>query len=107
MPAQSLTSAEDPLLDQTGLTAAERSMRAALASNISWANTEDRAARTEHGRQAHWEKYERQVDPENKLTPAERHKRAENAYKAHFQRMALKSAKARRLAKEARRSGAA
>jgi hypothetical protein len=107
MPAPGFTPAEDPLLDQTGLTGSERTMRAALASNISWANTEDRTARTENGRQAHWEKFKRQVDPDGKLTPAERHKRAENAYKAHFQRMALKSAKSRRLAKEARHGGAA
>jgi hypothetical protein len=106
MSASSLTPAEDSLRDQTGLTAAERTMRAAIASNTSWANTENRNARTEPGRQAMWEKFENQVDPDRKLTAAERHKRAANAYQAHFQRMALKSAKARPLRKEARQGGA-
>jgi hypothetical protein len=67
----------------------------------SWAHTEDRTARTAPARRAMLEKFERAVDPDGKLTPAERAKRAEFARKAHFQRLALKSAKARRLAKEA------
>jgi HPt (histidine-containing phosphotransfer) domain-containing protein len=46
-------------------------------------------------------RYERQVDPERVLDPAERAKRVENARKAHMLAMALKSAKARRLRKEA------
>jgi hypothetical protein len=37
-----------------------------------------------------------EVDPEGKLTAQERAKRVEWAMKAHMQRMALKSAKARR-----------
>ena len=41
-------------------------------------------------------KFEREVDPNNELTPQERHKRAEHARKAHMQRMALKSAQTRR-----------
>jgi hypothetical protein len=40
--------------------------------------------------------FERQVDPNGELPEAERLKRAEAAKKAHFSRMALKSAKARR-----------
>jgi hypothetical protein len=67
----------------------------------SWAQTEDRAARTAPARRAMLEKFEHAVDPDGKLTPAERAKRAEFARKAHFQRLALKSAKARRVAKEA------
>lgn len=42
------------------------------------------------------EKFEYQVDPQRKLLPAERAKRAENARKAYYQRLALKSAQARR-----------
>ena len=41
-------------------------------------------------------KFEREVDPEGKLSPQERAKRAEYARRAHMQRLALKSAKARR-----------
>jgi len=42
------------------------------------------------------DKFEHQVDPEGKLSPAERAQRAEHARKAHFKRLALKSARARR-----------
>jgi hypothetical protein len=70
-------------------------------ANESWAQTEDRPARTEPARKAMLEKFEHAVDPDNKLTPAERAKRAAFARKAYFQRLALKSAKARRVAKEA------
>ncbi|WP_370332603.1 hypothetical protein [Mycolicibacterium hippocampi] len=42
------------------------------------------------------DKFERQVDPDGTLPSAERARRAEHARKAHFQRMALKSAQARR-----------
>jgi hypothetical protein len=38
-------------------------------------------------------KFEREVDPEGKLSPQERAKRAEYARKAHMERLALKSAK--------------
>jgi hypothetical protein len=45
-------------------------------------------------------KFEREVDrPQGKLSPQERAKRAEYARKAHMQRMALKSVKARRRRK--------
>ena len=52
---------------------------------------------------AHWDDpaldqlcFEREVDPHNSLPVAERVRRAENARKAYFQRLALKSAQARR-----------
>ena len=44
-------------------------------------------------------KFERQVDPEGTLPPAERAKRAENARRAHYQRLSLRSAQARRAIK--------
>jgi hypothetical protein len=40
--------------------------------------------------------WERKVDPKGELSDAERRRRAECAKKAHFQRMAFESAKARR-----------
>ncbi len=80
----------------------ERKLRAAAASNSYWSSCDDRAAHTAPGRKAFAEKFERQVDPDNKLTPEERARRAEHARKAYFAKLALKSAKARRL-----RSGAA
>ncbi|MBB1032562.1 hypothetical protein G6027_17110 [Dietzia sp. SLG310A2-38A2] len=71
-------------------------MRAQIAAHESWATTTDRAARTAKARQAALDRFEKQVDPEGVLSPAERAKRAENARKAYFQRLALKSAQARR-----------
>ncbi|MCV6968863.1 hypothetical protein AWB93_13060 [Mycobacterium bohemicum] len=78
-------------------------MRASIAAHASWAHTEDRRARTANATKANMDRFERLVDPEGRLTPEERAKRAENARKAHFQRMAYKSAKVR----QARKAGAA
>jgi hypothetical protein len=61
-----------------------------------WANNGDRYMATRPAREGFYAKFEREVDPEGKLTPQERAKRVEWAMKAHMQRMALKSAKARR-----------
>jgi hypothetical protein len=82
------------------LTPTERVIRAQIAAHDSWAHTEDRSARTAPARRALLDKFERLVDPDGTLPPAERAKRAEHARKAHFKRLALKSAQARR-----RRSG--
>jgi hypothetical protein len=82
-------------------------MRSSIAANSSWAHTENRTARTQPGRDAMQRKFEDQVDPERKLTADERQKRAANARRAHFQRLALKSAKVRRHAKDARTEGGA
>jgi rubrerythrin len=77
-----------------------RSMRSRLAAYESWARTEDRSARTWPGRRrAMLDRFEKEVDPEGKLTVQERAKRAEWARKAHMQRMALKSAAARQRRK--------
>lgn len=84
------------------LTPAERILRGQLAAHTSWARTPDRAARTAAARQAAMGRFEREVDPDGTLTPAERAKRAESLRKAYFARLALKSAQARR-----RRGGAA
>jgi len=75
---------------------AERSMIASIASNEYWATVPDRTARTEACRRAANERFERLVDPDGTLPPEERAKRAECARRAHFKRMALKSAQARR-----------
>lgn len=85
--------------NQFGSTPAERSLQARIASNISWASTTNRSARTAPARAAFNERFERQVDPHGILLPAERARRAENARKAHFQQLALKSARARRARK--------
>lgn len=48
-------------------------------------------------RTAFLEKFEHDVDPDGLLPVEERLRRAEHARKAHFAKMALKSAQARRL----------
>jgi hypothetical protein len=80
----------------SSLTPTERSLRAQIAAHESWANTDDPSARTANARKAMLDKFETQVDPDGKLTPAERAKRAAHARKAHFKRLALKSAQVRR-----------
>ncbi len=76
-------------------------MRASIAAHESWARTEDRPARTASARKAMLNRFEREVDPNGELTPDERAIRAEHARKAYFQRLALKSAQARRRGAEA------
>jgi hypothetical protein len=80
----------------TGLTSSERVLRSQIAAHESWAKTENRSARTAPARRAMLDKFEEQVDPDGVLTPTERTTRAEHARKAHFKRLALKSAQARR-----------
>lgn len=79
-----------------------RSMRGRLSAYDSWARTEDRATRTWPGRKAALDRFDREVDPDGVLTPQERAKRAEWARKAHMQRMAMKSAAARRMLRRRR-----
>jgi hypothetical protein len=64
------------------LTPAERSLRARMAVHTSWAHTTDRAARTAPARRAALQRFERQVDPDGTLNPAERRRRAEQAMRA-------------------------
>lgn len=85
----------------TNLTPSQRQTRSRLASHASWARTEDRTARTEPGRQAMLRRFEREVDPDNKLAPAERARRVESARKEYYTRLSLKASQARR-----RRAGA-
>lgn len=77
------------------LTPAQKSLRGQIAAHQSWAHTANRSARTAKARQAALDRFEREVDPDGELSPAERAKRAENARKAYFARLALKSARAR------------
>lgn len=72
-----------------------RSQAASIAANDRWAREPDRTAATRPAREAFLRRFEREVDPEGRLTPEERQKRVQNAVKAHFRRMALASAKSR------------
>lgn len=77
------------------LTPELRQLRARMASNESWARTENRSARTRPARDAFESRWERQVDPDGVLDPRERAKRAEFARKAHFDKMTYRSLQAR------------
>lgn len=83
-------------------TSNERSLQGKLAAHTSWAQTENRSARTLPARQKFYESFERKVDPEGRMSPADRAKAAESARKAFYTQMALKSAKARRRRGSAR-----
>lgn len=82
------------------MTPAERSLRAQAAVHQSWANTADRQARTEPMRQAALARFERLVDPDGALDPAERAQRAEAARRAHLLDMSRKAAKKAREKRE-------
>ena len=75
-----------------GPTAAERRLAAQLAAHEGWAQTDDRPARTKAARDAFLKRFldEAGGDPV----------RAENLRKAHYSRLALKSAQSRRKAKQ-------
>lgn len=77
------------------LTPAQRSLRAHLAAHEKWAKATDPSAATAPARAAFLDRFERQVDPDGILAPAERSRRAAHARKAHFSRLALQSSRAR------------
>ena len=77
----------------------DRALIVRIAANERWAREEDRTAATQPARDAYKKQFEDLVDPERKLSPEERAKRVKNARSAHFQRLALKSAQARRRRK--------
>ncbi len=81
---------------------AMRSLRARVAANARWAQTEDRTRATEKAREAALRRFENEVDPDGVLEPAERERRAGYARKAHMLGLALKSSKARRARKAAK-----
>lgn len=77
------------------LTPSERSQRARIAALTSWGNTDDRAKRTGPGTRASLARFDRMV-PDDVTDPAERARRADAYRKAHFAKLALASAQARR-----------
>lgn len=78
-----------------------RSQIGKLGAHTKWAQTENRTAATQPARDALMRKFEDQVDPDRALPADERAKRAASARKAHFQRLALKSAQVRRAKRSA------
>lgn len=71
----------------SSLTPTQRSQRARIAALARHSRTDGLTA-TQAAREAFLARFERQVDPDNRLDPAERARRAEAAKREHFQRMA-------------------
>lgn len=71
----------------SSLTPEQRSQRARIAALARHSRTDGHQA-TQPAREAFLARFERQVDPDNRLTPQERARRAELAKREHFQRMA-------------------
>jgi hypothetical protein len=74
---------------------ADRSLAASIAAHSKWAVT-DPVQGTAAARAAFLSRFELLADPSGELDPAERARRAGHLRKAHFRRLALASAKARR-----------
>jgi hypothetical protein len=74
----------------------ERSLHAQHASLIHWSQVENRTAATRAMREGLTRKWEREIDPDGKLPPAELAKRVEMRRKAHMAEMTRRSIKARR-----------
>lgn len=78
------------------MTPAEKSLIGRIAVQTSWANTEDRTARTEPGRAGLLAKYERQAREMHPDASEDAVIKAGAAlYAAHFARMSLASARSR------------
>lgn len=77
--------------------AALRRDHARRAALIRWALEPDRTAATSAAREARWAAYERRVDPDGLLRPAERRKRAKSLQDADMAAMRLARSRRRQL----------
>jgi hypothetical protein len=75
-----------------------------IGGNSRAARCPDPSAHTAPARKAFRDKFENEADPDGKLDPVERARRGDMLRRAHYARMALKSAKARRAKRDARNS---
>ena len=82
-------------LGQASLSPTERSLRARLAAYAMHSQHDSRDT-SAPGRAAFLARFEADVDPDGRLDPEERHRRAEHARSAYFARLALASVAARR-----------
>src|SRR6266511_4348431 len=88
----------------TTLSPAERSLRARLAAYAMHARHDARRT-SANGRAAFLARFEREVDPDGRLDPEERRRRAEQARRAYFAWLSLAAAKVRRAKRERRQGG--
>jgi hypothetical protein len=83
------------------VTPSERTLRSRIGGYVR-ASRYDGREMTAAARRTFLDSFERQVDPDGLLPPAERARRAEAARRAHMTALSLKAAQARRRAKENR-----
>jgi hypothetical protein len=83
---------------------AERSLRARLAAYALHAQRDSRET-SAPGRAAFLARFEREVDPDGTLDPAERQRRAAQARSAYFTRLSLAAVKARKARRAQRTRG--
>jgi hypothetical protein len=86
-----------------GLDRSDRALRGRIGAYRLHA-THDSRETSRPGREAFLAGFERQVDPDRILPPAERARRADHARSAHFAKLAYLSARARRK-RSSRRKG--
>lgn len=82
------------------LTPEQRSLRARIAAHAMHSQNDSRET-SRPGRQAFLDRFELDVDPDGVLPVTERKRRAEQARKAYFTKLAFESSKARRRGGEA------
>jgi hypothetical protein len=70
-----------------------------IAAEISWSRTADRSARNRPAREAFLRRFKREVDPDGKLSPEERRRRANRAKRASMLRLAKRAVSARKAAR--------
>jgi hypothetical protein len=93
-----------PKSEREPMSPAERSLRARMAAHAMHARN-DPAETTAKARAAFLDRFEREADPDGVLPPEERRRRAAHLRSAHFTRLALASAKARRGRKQRGKGG--
>lgn len=81
-------------MPSSGLTPEQRTMRARLAAHAMHAKHDTRET-SAAGRQAFLNRFLDEVDPQRELPEPERNRRAEQARKAYFTKLAFESSKAR------------
>ena len=77
------------------MTPEQRSLAARLAIHARWSGEPDPAACTAAAREAFLTRFDRELDPDGILEPAERARRAAHARQAYFARLALRSSQVR------------
>lgn len=73
----------------------QASTRGRIGAHVRWSRENDRVSATEAARSGLRARFEREVDPNGELDPAERAIRADHAFKAHMLRLSMKSAATR------------